>query len=291
MMRPVCRLFGPAVLVTACLTGCIEFHQEIHVNHDGSGRIVERISVKRRGYDMMKGFEARTGKTVKEPVLLSDEFFQKRSRSMGEVTVKSRKEKTLPDGTKHIEVVYTFSNINKIHVWSVPTLRYMSPQGKEPGLDGMVKFDFQKGPRDSWGRRYREELYVPTLLRVRQLRGLTPLSPAEEQKFKEIVPIFQDMLKDFRASITIIPPIERFEELGMVERMRVEKPNRVLLLNIDGRTLAGRPDVLQMFLANTLPGGGIMESSVPRMLPGTANPWYHNYHHKCVRFCKTETVR
>ena len=291
-MKRMSILCGVAVLAMAVLTGCIELHQEIHVNHDGSGKIVERISVQRRGYRMMKGFQARTGKSVEEPALLSDEFFQKRSKSMGELTVESRKEEARPDGTKEIEVVYTFKNINKVHVWSIPTMRCMRPDGKEPCLDGMVKFDFQKGPRDTeWGVRYREELYVPTLLRARHLANQEPLSPVEFQEFQDILPIFQDMLKDFHVSITIIPPIESFEELGMVTRMPVEKPNRVKLLDIDGKTLINSPAVLQMFLSNTIPHGGYLESNVPSMLPGSANPWFDNYHHKCVRFCKTERIR
>lgn len=290
-MRQTGLLLGSVALAAITLSGCIEVHQEIHVNHDGSGKIVERISVTPRGYRMMKGYQARTGKKAEGPALLSDEFFRKRSASMGELEVKSRKEKDLPDGTKEMEVVYTFKDINKIHVWSIPTLRYMKPDGKEPCLDGMVKFDFKKGPRDRWGKRYREELYVPTLLRVRHLRGREPLTPAELQKYKDIVPIFQDMLKDFHVTITIIPPIERFEERGMVERMPVAKPNRVKLLDVDGEALVNNPVVLRMFLSNTLPGGGIMESRIPRMVPGSATPWFHNYHHKYVRFCKTEKVR
>jgi hypothetical protein len=43
-----------------------------------------------------------------------------------------------------------------------------------------------------------------------------------------------------------------------------------------------------MFLSNAVPSGGHLESAMPRMLPGTANPWYNNYHHKFVRFCKVE---
>ncbi|MFO7900321.1 MAG: hypothetical protein R6V58_14835, partial [Planctomycetota bacterium] len=85
--------------------------------------------------------------------------------------------------------------------------------------------------------------------------------------------------------------IERFEERGMVERMPIEKPNRVKLLDVDGEALVNNPVVLRMFLSNTLPGGGIMESRIPRMVPGSATPWFHNYHHKYVRFCKTEKVR
>jgi hypothetical protein len=268
----------------------VDFRQEIYMNHDGSGKIVEKISVKPRGYRLMKGLEKRRSKTTAEPVLLSDAFFEKRSKSMGEVTVESKKKTDLPDGRKRYEVVYKFKSINKVHLWNIPTMRYMRPKGKEKCLDGFIKFDFKPGPRDtSWGKRYREELYIPTQMRTGQLGHGKPLTPAERQKFENIVPIYQDILKDFHISITIIPPLESFEERGMVSRMPVEGKNRVKLLKIDGKNLVASPNALRMFLANTVPSGGYMDTSMPRMVPGTTNPWFHNYHHKCVRFCKLES--
>jgi hypothetical protein len=240
----------------------------------------------------MKGLAHRTGKQVGEPALLSRDFLTKRSRSMGEAEVADKKEETLPDGRKRIEVIYTFEDINKVHVWSLPTMRYMRPGGKEKCLDGRVKFDYQKGPRDTtWGDRFREELYIPTLLRNHHLAARKPLSPAARREFEEITTIYQDMLKDLYVSIEIIPPIERFEERGMVRGMPVEGQNRVVLLKIDGRTLTDDPEVLYMFLANAMPSGGYLQSQVPRRLRGAANPWFHNYHHKFVRFFKVEKLR
>ena len=52
------------ILFLALLCGCVDMEQEIHVNHDGSGKIVERVSVTARGYRLMQGLQMRTGETV-----------------------------------------------------------------------------------------------------------------------------------------------------------------------------------------------------------------------------------
>jgi hypothetical protein len=266
--------------------GCVDVRQEIHMNHDGSGRIVEKIAVKPRGIRMMKGLEKRKGKKTDHPALLSDEFFQKRSKSMGEVTVEKKEDKTLADGTRKVEVVYTFKDISKVHLWFVPTMRHAMPGHKDESFKGKVKFKWEQGPRqDQWGNIFRETLTV-LLIRTRTIKAQPQLSPVERKKFEEVLPIYQDMLKDFYFSITIVAPIESFEERGMVARMPVEKPNRVVLQKIDGKTLARSPAALRMFLANTVPSGGYLESTIPRMVPGSATPWFYYYHPKSVRFCK-----
>jgi hypothetical protein len=285
-MNRILFLLVPLLLAA----GCVDVRQEIHMNHDGSGKIVEKIVVKPRGIRLMKGLQARKGKKIDHPTLLSDEFFQKRSTSMGEVTVDKKEDKTLPDGTRQIEVVYAFKDINKVHLWFVPTMRYTMPGHKSEAFKGKVKFSFEKGPRkDRWGNVFRETLTIPMLMRTRSIKAQPQLSPVERKKFEEVLPMYQDMLKDFYFSITIVAPIESFEERGMVVRMPVEKPNRVILQKIDGRTLARSPAALRMFLANTVPNGSHLASTIPRMVPGSATPWFHiDYHPKYVRFCKVE---
>jgi hypothetical protein len=283
MTRKLFLLLIPLLLAA----GCVDVRQEIRMNHDGSGKIVEKIAVKPRGIRMMKGLEKRKGKKTDHPVLLSDEFFQKRSKSMGEVSVEKKEDKTLPNGTRQVEVTYAFKDISKVHLWFVPTMRPAMPGHKCEYFDGKVKFSFEKGPRtDQWGNVFREVLTIPSLIRTRGIKARPQLSPVERKKFEKILPMYQDMLKDFYCSIVIVAPIESFEERGMVARMPVEKPNRVVLQKIDGRTLARSPAALRMFLANTVPSGGYLESSIPRMVPGSASPWFHNYHSKYVRFCK-----
>jgi hypothetical protein len=283
MTRKLVLLLIPLLLAA----GCVDVRQEILMNHDGSGKIVEKIVVKPRGIRLMKGLQARKGKKIDHPTLLSDEFFQKRSKSMGEVTVDKKEDKTLPDGTRQIEAVYTFKDISKVHLWFVPTMRQAMPGNKCEYFKGKVKFQFEKGPRkDRWNNVFREVLTIPVLIRTRSIKTQPQLSPVERKKFEEVLPMYQDMLKDFYFSIIIVAPIESFEERGMVARMPVEKPNRVVLQKIDGRTLARSPAALRMFLANTVPSGSYLESTIPRMVPGSASPWFHNYHAKYVRFCK-----
>jgi hypothetical protein len=279
------------VLVPLTLAaGCVDVRQEIHMNHDGSGKIIEKIVVKPRGIRMMKGLEKRKGKKIDHPALLSDEFFQKRSKSMGEVSVEKKDEKTLPDGTRKVEVVYTFKNISKVHLWFVPTMRYTSPGHKSEAFKGKVKFKWEQGPRkDKWGNVFRETLTIPMLMRTRSIKAQPQLSPVERKKFGEVLPMYQDMLKDFYFSIVIVAPIESFEERNMMFSMPVIKPNKVVLQRIDGKTLARSPAALRMFLANTVPSGNHLANTIPRMVPGSATPWFYiDYHPKWVRFCKVE---
>ena len=67
-----------ALLTMLCLCACTEISQEIYMNHDGSGKIVERVTLTPRGQRLMRRLQQRTGQATVEPIFVSDAFLQKR---------------------------------------------------------------------------------------------------------------------------------------------------------------------------------------------------------------------
>jgi len=89
-----------AVLLSA---GCVDIDQEIHMNHDGSGKIIETLALTPRGVRLFEGMKKRTGSSASAPAIFSEETFQTRLKAMGEVSLVSKEDVVLPNGRKQKE--------------------------------------------------------------------------------------------------------------------------------------------------------------------------------------------
>jgi hypothetical protein len=280
-------LYG--VMGLALLCGCVDMKQEIHVNHDGSGKIVERIQLTPRGKRMMEGFRKKKGMEALDPVVLSDALFQERLKTMGEVELKSRKTEDLPDGRKVLKAEYAFKDINKVMLWMLPTMAHFKGFEKRK-IDGKMKFNYRKEPQERWGRIYREEMRVKPVPRLRDLVGPEPMTPAKRQEYKRVVQVFQDMLEDFNLTITLVAPIEEFEERGMVGGFPFEG-NTVTLLRVKGKDLVSSPEAILLLVSNEFYRTRSTEREIGKMfrtMPRVYSPWIQNYNGCGIRFLKTE---
>jgi len=273
------QMFLPLVMVMALgLAGCVDIEQEIHMNHDGSGTIVEKVALTARGVRLFEGMKKRTGSNATAPALLSDEAFQARMKAMGEVTLVSKEDVALPDGRKQIKSVYAFKDPNKIKLWMVPTFAYMKPDRGR--LDGGIHIGYNP-QYVSWGKIYRETVSVE----INENLPRQPLSsPAERQKYLRVLPIFLDALKDFHLSIVLIAPIEDFEENDMKWGLPIDK-NRVTIIKIDGDSVVQSPGMIQQLVMNEVVGGSI--SGLQGAMPGVFTPWQAAEHGHGVRFMKS----
>ncbi len=282
--------FGVPVLVLLC--GCVDMRQEIHVNHDGSGKIVERIQLTPRGKRMMEGFGKKKGVANLDPIVLSDALFQERLKTMGEVELKSRETETTKDGRKVLKAEYAFKDINKVMLWMLPTMAAFKGF-EQRKIDGRMTFKYRTEPRESWGRVYREEMYIKPVPRLRDLVGPEPMTPAKRQEYKRVVQVFQDMLEDFSLSITLVAPVEEFEERGMVGGFPFEG-NTVTLLRVKGEDLSASPEALLLLVSNEFYATRSTEREIGRMfgmIPRVYSPWIQNYNGCGIRFLKTESAK
>lgn len=261
------------------LAGCLEIEQEVFMNHDGSGKIVEKVALSPRGVRLVEGLGKRTGKPV-SPVLFSEESYQTRLKALGEVTLAGKEEVALPDGRKQVKSTYTFKDINKVRFWTAPSLSHKKlERGK---FDGSVVLKFN--PKyDSWGRTYRETVTVEGP----GWQGVPPqpmVSPAERQKYVRVLPIFLSMLDEFNLSITMIAPIEEFEENDMRWNLPIDK-NRVTIFRGTGAAFAQGSDMVRQLIMNEVMGVGNYDG-----MPGVFTSWPGIHGGRGVRFMKSTPI-
>ncbi|MBM4039040.1 MAG: hypothetical protein FJ290_11060 [Planctomycetes bacterium] len=276
-----------ALAAALCVcSGCVEIEQEIHMNHDGSGKIVERLALSPRGVRLTEA----AASSVNSPgaggpiaALFTEEGFQKRLNAMGEVTVESRQEAKLPDGRRQLQNVYTFKDVNKVRLWTLPTLGYLKGgKNSRAAADGALRLKFVP-EYESWGKVYRETVTVEAPV-LPDLRGQELLSPAERQKFLRVLPIFLDMTRDLRVSIVLVAPIEDFEEpQDMLKHLTAER-NRVTLFRIQGDGVVQAPEGVLQLMMNEVTG-------VPASVPGSLLPWPIEYGGRLVRFMKATPAK
>ncbi|MFC1671926.1 hypothetical protein ACFL01_02200 [Planctomycetota bacterium] len=274
------------VLCVLLICGCVDVNQVTHLEHDGSGKIVEKISVLPRGLRLLKGMEKRGGGAA-AAALLTEESFQTRLKAMGEVTVESRKDNTLKDGRREIETVYTFKDINKVNFWIVPTFGYKSKikdgNGRTHNYSGHMKLKFVP-EFVSWGRIFRETITVNTRT-THGMVGQPMSSPSVKEEYRRVLPIFLDMFKDFRVKMEVIAPIESFEEpRDMVGNVRVDG-NRVTVFEMNGKGVIQSPGMVHQVIMNEVVGGGNLAKHQSAM-PGVFTPLPAVPHGRWFRFMK-----
>ncbi len=288
-MRNALVLSGLVSLLFVC--GCVDVRQVVHVNHDGSGKIVEKISVLPRGLRMIEGMKKRKGGSGIS-VLLTDESFQIRKKAMGEVEVESKKENMTKDGRKEIETVYTFKDLNKVNFWMVPTFGYKSKikdgNGRTATYNGALRLSFSPSYITTWGGRstlHRETIRVESRT-THGLVGQPFSSPSVRQEYQRVLPVFLDMFKDFHAEIVVVAPIESFEEpRNMIGNMKVDG-NRVTIFEMDGRGVIQAPGMIHQVIMNEVVGGRDLAKNQGAMA-GVFTPWPSVHGGRWFRFMKS----
>jgi len=273
-----------------CLcSGCVEIEQEIHMKHDGSGTITEKISLSPRGVRLMEAADRNAGAANALSRLFTEEGFQERLKSLGEVTVEDRKEVKLTDGRRQLQNVYAFKDLNKVRLWTLPTLSYRK-DAKNPRatVDGALRLKFVP-EYESWGKIFRETVTVEAPL-LPELRGQELMSPAERQKFLRVLPIFLDMARDLRLSIVLVAPIEDFEEPhDMLKNLSADR-NRVTLFSLAGDGVIQAPVGVLHLMMNEMIGGEDLARTLAGM-PGVLAPWPIEYGGRHVRFMKATPAK
>ncbi|MBA4388613.1 MAG: hypothetical protein C0404_11575 [Verrucomicrobia bacterium] len=274
------KKYIPLIVVMAAIlfvSGCVDVEQEIYMNHDGSGKIVEKVSLTPRGVRLVEGQKKRTGQGG-SPVLLTDEVFQARLKALGDVTLASKEEVSLPDGRKQIKATYTFKDLNKVKFWIAPTLSYKKLErgGK---LEGALYLKYN--PKfDSWGKTYREQVTVEPAY---QWPPQPVVSPAERQKFLRVLPVYQDMLNEFNLSIVMIAPIEDFEENDMKWNLPIDK-NRVTIYKVTGESFVQSSEMIRQLIMNEVHGVN------HEGMPGCFTPIAGIHNGRGVRFMKSTPI-
>ncbi len=197
-------------LLTCALAagGCLQLDTTIRLHEDGSATITERLGFSRRLLDMDAG-----GQPTLEP-LLTRAAAEERARRMGPGVELRRHD--VRDGERGIR-----ESVTVFHAADLTKIVYQSPFPAQPGL-GALSFSMEPQlgmwrhywPGPLWvtfaaapaptARKDRPAPDDPSLIR-------SPETPLAMQIFREMVPVFADMLEDVHVRI-------RFESYAPVIR-------------------------------------------------------------------------
>jgi hypothetical protein len=289
MSRTVFVLAGVCILLVCA--GCVHVHQLVQMEHEGNGTITETIKVLPRAIRLLEGKKTRKGATEEHFGLLSEQAIERRKKTFGEVTLKSKEAKKLENGALQLTVVWEFKDVNKVKFYSPPTFKCSDPK-----RNGNLNFTYRRIVR---GHGRNPKYYKKDQMGIRFRRHPKQKkysSPEIVQKYRNVTPIFTDMLEDFKYEIQIQAPkdLESFEDKrGMVKGMPIDG-NIVTPVRVYGKNAVLNSELIRGFLMGEVGGrsdawGGTYRK-MERALPDTFTPFGSDYYGMGVHFFKTIEV-
>ena len=185
------------------LAGCVELDLRVKINPDGSAVVTERVRFSEQALDLASTLPAADGLEV----FLKKERAEERLRLMGKnVTFVSHEVKDLPGGAKECITVYSAPDVNDL-LFCSPAVCYADFE--------ISPMTVAHGPQYTNGSGYNIGMMVIHNITLRRPRnygrenegGLKPppppISPAELQKYRDLLPVFKDLMKDFRLTCVL----------------------------------------------------------------------------------------
>ena len=223
------------VALSVMATGCFQIDTHVRYHEDGSATITERVNLSRRLLDMSKG-------SPSIPDInryLDREYVLKRMELMGKgIQLVNHAVREGERGSREAVAVYKIPDLNDFHYpspylsyadypvnnvirWRVVPMYKSRPYGQ--GSAGCLSIDFahvkKKLPKGVSGA----------------LPAIQAASPLNEQVFRELSPVFRDMLRDLRIKIAFESYCPVSYKLN--SRGRSARVHAVDLINVTDRDL------------------------------------------------------
>ena len=221
-------------LCVLVLGGCLQLEIRLSVSEDGTATMTERVRFSRQLIDLAGD---RKDELLK---LLSKDAATDRMKRMGEgVTLVSHEVRDAEGGSKEAVVVYKVADLNKF--------QYVSPWFAYPDFadNNAVKFKMEplyKSRAYAGGKAGEmniswEQLKKP-VEEARPPEGAAPPpgpAPLENQVYRDLAPLFRDMLKDVQIRFTIesYAPISS----GLTFRNRRARPSTIDVINFSDKDM------------------------------------------------------
>jgi hypothetical protein len=194
------RLWLPTVLaVLLSTTGCLQVDTRVKVNKDGSATVTERIQFSSRLLDLAE--KQKAGKDLRR--FLSKEHVLKRVEQMGKGAKLVKH--TIRDGEKGSREC-----VSVIEIPNLSHLRYTSPflANHNYPKHTVLKFSLVPILKSHWHYQYwagRMAVHVGPETRERGGRGAAKRapSPADLQVYRDLRPVFRDILQGFRVRLVV----------------------------------------------------------------------------------------
>jgi len=191
------------LLVAAVGAGCVEFDLTIKINSDGSARVTERVRFSKQVLDLASTVPAKEGLDI----LLQKDRAADRARLMGKgARLVSHTVNDLPGGAKECVAVYTIPDVNDLRLCS-PAVAYLEYETSP--------MTFIHGPHHTDGSGYnigRMHVHAVTPRKTKRWPrenpyghrpAPPPVSPAELQRYRDLVPVFKDLMRDLSLTYRI----------------------------------------------------------------------------------------
>lgn len=235
MKRWVSAVVAGAALAAA---GCLQLETTIKLNEDGSALVTERLSLSRRLLEMAKG----DGQQPNMESLLTREAVEQRVKQMGKgVTLITHEVRDGGKGSRECLTTYKVADLTEFV--------YISPSVGWQGYRAQC-LKFSITPNLSFVEWYRAGVPPGVLVvsaRAEKYQGVAageknaPMvpggdSPRDVQAYRELVPVFADMLGDLRVRVTIESYCAIGNAIGVAFRDSSARVRHVDLINVSGKT-------------------------------------------------------
>lgn len=225
------------ILAAALTTGCLQIELTIEMNdQDAGATLTERVRLSRTLLELDRAMEP--ARTLTRH--LAREAAQERMNSMGEgMTLDSHRERTLDDGSRECVTVYRIPDIEDLRLPNpllqngrpAPMMRFRFSPRYKPHYIGDVDIGLtsaETGP----GKPAAAEPALPAA------------TPLDAQLYRDLQPVFAELMRDFEIRITLILP--HAPKAGHVRDIRTGNRHVTLLaLNAEDMDRHG-----ERFLAN-----------------------------------------
>jgi len=229
------RVYRCGILLVAfaalATSGCLQIDTHIKLHEDGSATITERVQFSRRLLESQKSDDADRNVAV----LLEKKTVLERMKHMGKgIHLVSHKVSDVAKGARECVSVFKIPN--------VADLKYVSPFFGHPrfGKDKVLLCRVNPLYSSSWtGTRagYMEVAFTPPNQEYRLPEYKRP-SPSEVQKYRDLGPVFADMLKGLRLRLVF----ECYAPVAVrraAQRNARSRPKKAYLLDISGGDVGG----------------------------------------------------
>lgn len=235
------------VLVGILASGCMQISQEVKVNRDGTGMMVETVKFSPSVMEIIKGFaESMTDsgkekqKKISRENFFPEEQFREKAKQMGEgVEFLSREVKDFEEEMVGYVATYKISDIDKF-ILNPREAEEEEEMIKKPGTNTPITFRFNKGKRSSSlqiRQHFAEDEKKKEKKVEKEAQEKEESTQADEEQLAQLI----EMMKGMRMQIVI----ECGEEIETTNADWWDK-NRIILLDFDVEQLLSHPDKLQM---------------------------------------------
>jgi len=231
------RLLLAAAILGAA--GCLQLETKIKFKEDGSATVTERLNFSQRLLEMAKGDK---GGTSLES-LLTREAAAERAKQMGPgVTLASHELREGEKGSRESLATYEVPDLtNLVYVSPFVGWRGYQAQGLKISM----------APNLTWGE-WRRQAVTPGSLIItfesrpypagaaggkKEAAASATNSPLDVQAFREIAPVFADLLEDLRIRITFEAYCTIGNYHGLAHRDESSRVKHTDLMNISGKQM------------------------------------------------------